>query len=370
MILSDFGAEVIRIERPVEVEPVSQQGVEHPIWNFNKTRQVADKALNRNKKSMILNFRLEKARQVFYELAKTADVIVEGFRPGVTKRLGIDYETIKGGNPKVIYCSMSGYGQDGPYANLPGHDINYISVGGVLDMIGESGKPPVIPLNFIADWSGAALNTVIGILLAITARDKTGRGQYVDISYTDGVISLSTLFAYNCLNNKVSYSRGNTPLSGTPGYNAYETKDKKYISIGCFEPWFWENLCLLAGREDFIPYQQTEGEKEQEIYTYFKQFFLTKTRDEWFDIIKEKNIPVGNVYTLDEVFSDPQVLHRQMLVELDGPNGKERAAGVGIKLTDTPGEIRTPAPSPGEHTREILLSIGCSEDELKELGSY
>ena len=367
MILSDFGAEVLRIDRPSQSK--SSQRTEHSVWSFERALEVGNRAFNRNKKSIVLNFKSEEARQIFYRLAKSADVIVEGFRPGVTKRLGIDYETIKEINPKIIYCSLSGYGQSGPYVELPGHDVTYIAMGGALDMIGEPDRPPIIPMNFIADWAGGALHATIGILTALVARNDTGKGQYVDIAYTDGVASLITLFAFDHLNYGVDYARGSTPFNGGfPGYSVYQTKEGKYIAIGCFEPWFWENLCRLIGREEFIPYQFADGEKRQEMFAYMRQFFLTKSRDEWFDLIKDKNIPVGKVYSLSEVFSDPQLQHRKMLQEIDLPDGrKEKTVGVGIKLSGTPGEIRCPAPVPGEHTREILLGLGYTAEMVKEL---
>jgi crotonobetainyl-CoA:carnitine CoA-transferase CaiB-like acyl-CoA transferase len=236
-------------------------------------------------------------------------------------------------------------------------------------MIGERGGPPIVPMNFIADWAGASLYATIGILIALTARSETGQGQYVDIAYSDGVASLIMLFAYDHLNYGVAYPRGDTPYNGGfPGYSVYETKEGKYIAIGCTEPWFWENLCRFVGKEDFIPYQFSVGEKREEIFAYMRQFFLSKRRDEWFDLIKNKNIPVGKVYHLSEVFSDPQMQHRQMLQEIILPDGtKEKTVGVNIKLLDTPGHIRSPAPNPGQHTKEILLDLGYSEEIVREL---
>lgn len=367
MILSDFGAEVLRIDRPSQ--PVDFQKSENAEWSFERMGEVSNRAFNRNKKSIALNLKSEEARQIFYKLAQTADVVIEGFRPGVTKRLGIDYETLSKMNHGIVYCSISGYGQSGPYVELPGHDLNYIAVGGALDMVGESDRPPAIPMNFIADWAGGSLNAVIGILTALMARNETGKGQYVDISYTDGVASLITLFAFDNLNYGTNYPRSGTPFNGgTAGYNVYQTLDGKYISIGCTEPWFWENLCRFVGREDFIPFEFAGGEKRQEMFDYLRSFFRTKNRDEWFELIKDKNIPVGKVYSLSEVFSDPQLRHRQMLQEIDLPGGgKEKTVGVGIKLSGTPGRIKSPAPAAGEHTKEVLLGLGYTEEMVKEL---
>ena len=376
MILGDLGADVIKIEAPAGAGGRGA-GVNASLSGEEKDKQAAFDALNRNKRSIGLNLRSEKGRQIFYRLAETTDVIVEGFRPGVVKRLGVDYEEIKTINPRVIYCSLSGYGQDGPYSNLPGHDINYISIGGALNLIGTPDGPPIIPLNLLADFAGASLHGVIGILAALVARDKAGVGQYVDIAYTDGVFSLLTWFISNYLSSGTMPKRGETPLHGAyPYYGIYEAKDGKYISLGCLEPWFWENLCRALGKEEYIPYHvspehflhKPEGENWQEISSSLKQVFLTKTRDEWFEFLAKKDVPVGKVYTLDEVFHDPQVLHRQMVVEIEHPTlGKVKQAGIAIKLSETPGKIRRLSPLFGEHTEEVLTGLGYTQTQIREL---
>ena len=376
MILGDLGADVIKIEAPAEVGGRGAGLGTSPKGEKGR-RQAAFDALNRNKKSIGLNLRSEMGRQVFYQLAKTADVVVEGFRPGVVKRLGVDYETIKTINPKVIYCSLSGYGQDGPYSNLPGHDVNYISIAGALGLIGAPDGPPIIPLNLLADFAGASLHGVIGILAALVARDKTGEGQYVDIAYLDGVISLLTPFTGDYFSSGTVLRRGETALhSAYPYYGVYEAKDGKYVSLGCIEPWFWENLCRALDKEEYIPYhflpehllRKPEGGKWEEISSYLKQVFLTKTRDEWFEFLTKADVPVGKVYTLDEVFRDPQVLHRQMVVEIDHPTlGKVKQAGIAIKLSETPGKVRNVSPLFGEHTEKILLELGYKQTQISEL---
>ena len=367
MMLADLGAEVIRVERLPEGGSQSEESSTRA--DFEEGSQFTYEALNRNKRSIYLNLKSEEARQIVHQLARNADVFLEGFRPGVAKRLGVDYPSLKEINSRLIYCSMSGYGQDGPYHQLPGHDINFIAVGGAMDMIGQRNGPPVIPMNFIADWAGASLHAAMGILTAVIARQRTGRGQYIDISYLDGVLSLMTLFAYDYLNNGTTYQRGETPIGGGwPGYNIYETKDDKYFTIGCLEPRFWENLCHVLGKEDFISYQFDTGEKRGEIEAYLKKTFRTRTREEWFDFLKDKDIPIGKVHSLDEVFSDPQVLHRQMLVEVEQPpRGKTRQVGIPIKLSDTPGRITGGSPRPGQHTEEVLTELGYTVERIVEL---
>ena len=376
MFLGDLGADVIKIEAPpgvggrgagIGLSPMGEEG----------RREAAFDALNRNKRSIGLNLRSDKGREIFYQLAQPADVIVEGFRPGVVKRLGVDYETIRAINSRLIYCSLSGYGQDGPYSNRPGHDVNYISIAGALNLIGTPDRPPVVPLNLLADFAGASLHGVIGILAALVARSKTGTGQYVDISYTDGAMSVLTWFISNYFSSGILLKRGETWLHGAyPYYGVYEAKDGKYVSIGCVEPWFWENLCRALGKEEYISYcispehflHKPEGEKWEEISSYLKQVFLTRTRDEWFDFFADKDVPVGKVYTFDEVFNDPQVLHRQMVLEIDHPTlGKVKHPGIAIKLSETPGKVRSLAPIFGEHTSEILRELGYTKSQIEEL---
>jgi crotonobetainyl-CoA:carnitine CoA-transferase CaiB-like acyl-CoA transferase len=360
MILGDLGAEVIRILSPNTSFPSGSETAE-------KTWAIYD-AHQRNKKSLALNLRNEDARQVFYKLAEKADVIVEGFRPGVVKRLGVDYETVKKINPRIVYCALSGFGQDGPYSQMPGHDINYISIGGVLGIIGEPDGSPVLPSNLVADFAGASLHGAIGILAALMAREKTGQGQYVDISYTDGVISLMTLEASIYFATGMVPKRGKTWLTGAaPFYNTYKTKDNKYISIGCVEPHFWQNLCQELGRADFVPYQFAE-EKYEEMFSFFRKTFLTRNRDEWFELLKDKNIPIAPVCDLDEVFTNQQVLHRQMVVEIDHPGfGRVKQAGIPIKLSQTPGQIRSLGTTPGAHADEILTGLGYTREEIEGL---
>ena len=374
MILGDLGAEVVKIEAPGFTEfvgsSVSPKGEEN-------REQAVYFAPNRNKKSIVLNLRVEKGREIFYRLARQADVIVEGFRPGVVKRLGIDYDTIKKLNSKIIYCSLSGYGQNGPYSTFPGHDINYISLAGTLGLIGLREGPPIIPLNLVADFAGASLYGAIGILTALLARNNTGKGQYIDVAFMDGTLSLMTFFTTSYFLDGIAPKRGETTLQGAyPYYGVYQTKDGKYITIGCIEEHFWENLCRLLEREDYIPYhftpehfvQTPEDKKWEEILSFLRQTFLTKTRDEWFEILIQNDIPAGKVYELEEVFTDPQVLHRQMVIEVEHPAlGKIKQVGIAPKLSDTPGKVRSLSPLLGEHTDEILQGLGFDQGEIESL---
>jgi alpha-methylacyl-CoA racemase len=373
MILADLGADVIKIEEPgpptgrraqqaagLSPVPPPRYGVDRhsPYW-----------ALNRNKKSVGLDLKHDEARQIFYQLAERADVVVEEFRPGVAKRLGIDYDTLRQRNPRLIYCAVTGYGQSGPYKDLVGHDINYISMAGCLGMIGPHGGPPVIPHNIIADFAGGGMHGAIGVLAALMARERTGRGQFVDIAMTDGVYSmlvshLSTYFATGMVPQ-----RGETLLDGGAHYyNVYETKDGKWMSIGSIEPWFYANLCKALGREDLLPYEFAEREKREEIKQAFRDIFKTKRRDEWFDLLTQHDICVGRVYDLDETAGDPHLRARDMIVEVDHPEvGPVKQVGISVKLSDTPGQIRFLAAPLGTHTEEILTGLGYTPENIAQL---
>ena len=376
MILGDLGAEVTKIDVPPAAGPRQSGLIKSPADKAGLSDAVYQ-ATNRNKRSLALNLKSEEALHILYQLVETADVIVEGFRPGVAKRLGIDYESMTKVNPGIVYCSITGYGQDGPYRDFPGHDINYIAMSGALNLVGDQDGQPVIPLNLLADYGGGGMYAVTGILSALIAREKTGRGQYVDISLTDSVISLLTFFTTTYFQHSIVQKRGEHCFAGSyPYYNIYKTKDGKFITIGCLEPELWENLCRTIGKEEFIPFRfepehlsrPPEDSKSGEIGTQLEELFLTKTRDEWFEILSHKDIPIGKVYSIDEVFNDPQVLHRQMVIEIEHPTeGKVRQVGIPIKLSDTPGRVRSLSPLLGEHTEEILAGLGYDKQKINEL---
>jgi crotonobetainyl-CoA:carnitine CoA-transferase CaiB-like acyl-CoA transferase len=372
MILGDLGADIIKIEEigsPTGRRAEQMQGMDTiPLPSEFATPESPYNPLNRNKRSIQLNLKATIGQSIFYQMSESADVVVEGFRPGVTKRLGIDYPTLKKINQRLIYCAITGYGQDGPYRDLPGHDINYIANAGAVGAISLPGTRPLVPGNLIGDMAAGGMQAAIGILAALAARERTGRGQFVDIAMTDGAVSMLCLYLSRYFQlGTLPEPEERTSCGAAHYYNHYETSDGKFISIACSEPWFFANLCRTLGCEDFIPYQ-TDSQKSDEIMAYLKQKFLTRTSDEWFDILSKADVPVGRVLTLGELAEDPQLRHRQMIVEVDCPGkGRIQQAGISIKLSETPGEIRNLGASPGENTHEILSELGYSQQEIKEL---
>ena len=373
MILADFGADVVKVE-PAKAFPMGDMG--YSPGGKDKEREAAYFTLNRNKRCIGLNLRSDEGRRIFHRMAKDADVVIEGYRPGVVERLGVDYKTVSGINPRIVYCSLSGYGQDGPYRLFSGHDINYISLAGVLGLIGPKDGPPAIPLNIIADFAGVSLYGTIGILLALTARNRTGRGQYIDHTYMEGALHLITWFTHRFFMDGTVLQPGVSWAQGAyPHYGVYRTKDGKWLSSGCLEPHFWDNLCRLIGKEEYMPHKWNmemtfKGPEPRfdEIRNGLEKVFLEKTRDEWFDLLAAGDVPVGKVNSLDEAFRDPQILHRNMVIELDHPKlGKVKQVGILPKLSETPGRVRRFAPVHGEHTDEILGALGFSAEEIGRL---
>lgn len=319
--------------------------------------------LARNKRSMKLNLKSSEGREIFMRLVAEADVVLEGFRPGVTKRLGIDYPTLSAQNPRLIYCAITGYGQDGPYRDQVGHDVNYLGYAGVLNFIGTASGPPVIPGVQIADIGGGALMAAIGILSAVIARQQTGRGQLVDIAMLDGAVMWNV---YNILLNILGQDpqRGRVQLTGWyPCYAVYETRDRRYVTVGAFEAHFWATLCRHFGREDYVDQQWAEGEQRDAMFAFFRGAFREKTMAEWLAELGPKDICFGPVNSIDEVFADPQLRQRGMVIE----DGATRTVGHPIKLSDTPASIRIPPPLFGQDTDAVLRALGYADADLDAL---
>lgn len=350
MILADHGARVIAIE---DRRFASEAGANSGVY--------------RNKEHMTLNLKTETGRQVFLEMAQRADIILEGFRPGVTQRLGVDYEAVSRINPKIIYCSITGYGQTGPYRDTAGHDANYLSVAGVLDLIGVKNGPPCIPGIQIADMAGGALYAAIGILMALHARETTGRGQYIDISMTDGSMSLLTLVLSLSKLTGSPVRRSDSFLSHRYAcYHIYETADHRYLSIGAVENRFWKNLCDHFGVPEYTPLQYDDS-RSQEIFDFMERRFREKTLAQWEQELESLDVCWGPVRTMDEALASTLFKAREMVVEIRDKKGAvSTGLGIPVKLSDTPGSVRTPPPGFGENTKDILISFGYSDENIKE----
>jgi len=370
MFLADYGADVLKIDTPEPGRQASAQDERRAAFAF----------VNRNKRSMTLNMKAPAGQEIFQTLAAGADIIIEGFRPGVMKRLGAGYEALSKKNPRLIYCSLSGFGQDGPYRDYPAHDMNYLSLGGVLNLIGEPDRKPVIPLNLVADYAGASLHGALGIVLALYARERTGRGQHVDVSYLDTTVSLlaATPNMRFFFSDGIAPRRGEGFLGGSyPYYAIYETRDKKLLTIGCTEPWLWDNFCKAIGKPEFSRFARKADQfvraanaEEDKARRDIEAIIQTRDRDDWYETLVKADVCVGKVYDIEEMVKDPQINHRQMIVEAEHPKlGKVKQFGIAIKLSDTPGRIRTAAPLPGEQTDEVLKSLGLSAEKIADLRS-
>ena len=350
MILADHGARVIAVE--------SKQFMSDGLY-FNM--------INRNKEHLSLNLKSEKGKQIFLRLIESADVMLEGFRPGVVDRLGVDYESIRKVNPRIIYCSITGYGQDGPFRDRVGHDVNYLSYSGVLNLIGEPDRPPSIPGIQIADIAAGGMNAAIGILLALFAREKTGRGQYIDISMTDGMVGFLPVALFFQQLTGQEPRRSDTPLSHRYAcYNTYETADGRCLSIGAVENRFWKTLCEHFAVPQYAALQYDDSHRE-EILDFMRLTFKKKTLDEWDAELANLEICWGKVQNFSEMLADPLFRERKMILEVEGKAGQEKTViGVPVKLSETPGSIRSAAVDFGESTTSILKELGYSEKEIRE----
>ncbi|MFW9999531.1 MAG: CaiB/BaiF CoA transferase family protein [Candidatus Hodarchaeota archaeon] len=374
MILSDLGANVIRIE-----DPYYPYGQPPPFFQRGRYRESAfNFILNRNKHSITLNLKKEKAREIFYKLVKKADVVLDTFRPKVTTKLKIDYNTLASINPSIICCSLTGYGQYGPYEQIAGHDLNYIGICGILDLNKErivygdkiEEKKPLNPGVQVADIGGG-LVSAIGILGALIEREKNPerKGQFIDISMTDCVFSFMPLVAaYHFSMNLNNGVETQNPLHGDfPFYNVYKTKDNKFLSVGIIEVKFWREFCKGLDREDLKLKQFVKGKEKEALFEEIQKEFLKKTQREWMDIFKNLDACVMPVKSFAEACNDPQIKARNMVLDIEHPKfGNIQNVASPIKFSRTPLKIRSLAPKIGQQTKEILKNLGYLDDEIRD----
>ena len=366
MMLADMGAEVIKLEMP-------GRGDDSRSWGppFVKGESAYFMSVNRNKKSLTLNMKSERSTEIVHKLIKQSDVLVENFRPGAMERLDLGYQRVKEMNSRIIYASISGFGQDGPYRMLPGFDQVLQGMGGLMSITGEPGGPPIKVGVAIADISGGMF-AAYGIVVALYNREKTGKGQMIDVSLLDSQVAWLTYRAGAYLTS------GEIPQpvgSGHPvivPYQAFKAQDV-YVNIAVGNDQLWERFCKTVGLEKVMGDPKFASnakrvENREEIVKIISNLVATKKGEEWLKILTDAGIPCGPIYTVDKIFADQQVLHRQMLKELDHPKaGKVKVTGIPVKLSDTPGEVKTAPPLLGQHTHEILAELGYSNQDVEKL---
>ena len=367
LLLADFGAEVIKVEDTgmgdyVRWAPPYYTGVE------DSAKSALFLSLNRGKRSVRINLKTEAGRDVLLRLVRDADVLLESFRPGVLERLGVGYERLRQENPSLVYCAISGYGQDGPNRDRSGHDMNYLGLNGLLGLTGEADGPPVQAAGQIADLGGGALMAALGILVALRERERSGEGQFVDCSMFDGSLSWLAMVAAEALAARVAPRRGGLMLSGSAiCYRPYRCADG-YVSLGALEPKFWSAWCYGVGREDLLEHQfDAPGSAA---HAAVEGIFAERTREDWRRFASEHDCCLEPVLELEEVLDSELVAAREMVVELEQPGAEVpvRLLGAPVKLSRTPADpARGPGPALGEHTDQVLRAAGYSAGEIAAL---
>lgn len=362
-ILADFGAEVIKVEnREGELGRFLLPMIEDTSARYY--------TVNRNKKSMGLDLKKPEGKEIFRKLVADADVVVDQFRPDVMNKMGLGYEDLKKINPRLIYCIITGYGLNGPWRDAAGHDVNYLNTAGVTELMGSSDGSPAMCGVQIADTAGGSLYTVIAILLALAAREKTGKGQLCDVAMMDGALSLLsyTIGEWSGGDGTLPKRGGELLTGGHATYRIYKCSDGGYVSLGAVEDKFWATFCTKLGKEEYIPLQM-DVPKQPELIADIEKIMLTKTRDEWVEFFSDSDICFTPVLTLDEMIKHPQVLARDMVHVLENFQGSGKnlvCTGVPVKLSETPGEAKFEFAKTGQHTDEVLAKAGYSKAEIEK----
>lgn len=361
-ILADFGAEIIKIE---DVRTGDGFRSAKPEINGASLRFLA---LNRGKRCLAVDLKAPEGREIFLELSKDADVILEQFRPGVMTRLGLGYDGIRKVNSRIVYCSLSGFGQSGPLQNLAAHDPNYLALSGILSLIGARGGPPVLTGVQLADISGALMAT-IGILIALRRAEQRGTGEYIDVSLFDSVLSMAVTAA------SVFFKAGEAPIRGDerhsgryPMSDVYQTADDQYVTISAIEDHFWTNFCNAVGHPEWIAKHYAEGQEAEQLREDMRQLFRSRTRDRWVSFFEGKDVCVAPVLTLGEAIESGQARHRGAVFDHAHPRaGRTRVLANPIKMQSHIPDARMPAGQLGEHSRSILQEIGYPPERIEGL---
>jgi alpha-methylacyl-CoA racemase len=366
MLLADFGADVVKIEDATAGDYIRWLGPKYQ----GAPRSAAGAlflAFNRGKRSARLDLKHPEGKAAFLRLVERADVVLEGFRPGVMERLGLGFERLSEVNERIVQCSISGYGQEGPAVERSGHDLNYLALAGALELSGELDGPPIAPPIQIADFAAGALMAVIGILLALAERERSGRGQLIDTSMYDGTLSLMLGHAAEFFATGIVRERGTGALTGGSAcYQPYLVKDG-WVTLAAIEPKFWANFCRGVGREDLIEHH--DAATDTWAHGQLELIFLRRTRAEWKAFADEHDCCLEPVLRIDEAIDSELARARRMILTLAQPGtAGVRALGPAIKLSRTPAEpAQRPSPGLGEHTEEVLTEAGLSHAEVRAL---
>ncbi len=364
MMLGDYGAEIIKIEDTVAGDPTRFVG---PVIDGSGSffRQ-----LNRNKKSVAINLKELGGRTILLKMAKEADILVEGFRPGVMGRLGLDYENLKKENPRLVYASISGYGQEGPYRNRAGHDLNYTALCGLLDLSAEGGEDPVMPHVQIADIAGGSLMAMSGIMMALHKREQTGKGSHVDVAMTRGLLPWLVYASSYLSSPKEIPRRNNGYITGAFAcYNIYKTADGGQMSLGALEPVFWQRFCESVGKPQWVPLQ-FEQKSKAALIKAVKQLFLEKTRAEWENHFSNIDACCEPVLDLFEAAEHPvAVAGNYWLDHAVEDDIRERTTGFPLIFSGVTGEKRLSPPKHGQNAEEVLQTLGYKQEEIAQMAA-
>ncbi len=361
MMFADMGADVLRVESPTRPDMVR---VMPPYADDGNS--AAHGFLNRSKRSIAIDLKRPEGVDIVKQLIAEYDIVVEQFRPGVMDRLGVGYEALKAINPKLIYCSITGYGQTGPYRDRAGHDMNYLAIAGVLGYNGRKASGPAPMAVQVADIAGGSCHAVIGVLAAVIHRASTGEGQYIDISMTDAAFSLHALTAPAALMGGDQPALESTQLNGGTFYDCYETADGRHFSVGGLEPQFFMQFCAAIGRPELAPQglnmmPDVVAALKAEIRAEMKQ----KTYAEWQTIFMAIDSCTEPVLRFDEAIEHPHIVARELLVDVPQSNGgQQRQLASPIKFSATPAQYAYTGASLGEHTRQVLAELGYDEEKI------